>query len=237
MAEAHLARGSYERAYRTFLRVLASTPGDLSALVDCGTAAEKAAEQARSESTRQRWLRAAAEQFTRVGELHAQVRSGTRAETAFRHALELDPNAGVAAGAYADLLAGMGRLSEAEPLYRRALAQRPDSTLLLNNLATALADLGREDEAEPLFRRVLELEPYAGEAEYALTSGRLMRSCYRSDVSAESLFEAHRSWGAALVSKLTEVEQPFPNPREPERRLKIGYVSPDFRQHSIVHFF
>ena len=236
LAEANLARGAFERAYRTFLRVLAAAPDDLSALVDCGTAAERAAEQAHSESTRQRWLRAAAEQFARVGEVHASVRSGARAETAFRHALELDPKSDVA-GAYADLLAEMGRLSEAEPLFRRALALQPNSTRILNNLATTLADLGRDREAEALFRRVLDLDPGVSEAEYALSSGRLMRLCYRSDVSAESLFEAHRNWGSELTARQSDSAQPFPNPCDPDRPLRIGYVSPDFRQHSIVHFF
>jgi len=237
LAEAHRANGDYDRAYQAYIRVFAFPPGDVAAHVDCAVTAAEAAEKAQDPAARRRWRTIAAEQFARVGELHAAVRSGARAETAFRHALEFDSETAEIPSAYADLLVQMGRLSEAEPLYRRALALRPDFPDALNNLASALAELGRPDEAEPLFRRALELEPGLEEAAYALSSGRLMQLCYRSDVSAEALFEAHRRWGAELVARQSEPAPSFPNSRDPERPLKIGYASPDFRQHSIVSFF
>jgi predicted O-linked N-acetylglucosamine transferase (SPINDLY family) len=100
-----------------------------------------------------------------------------------------------------------------------------------------LIDLGNSDEAQQTFERALALEPDMLEARYGLGSGALLNLCYRPEVSAAALFDAHRRWGDALIAQQADTSPVFANTRDPERRLRIGYVSPDFHQHSTNHYF
>ena len=56
-------------------------------------------------------------------------------------------------------------------------------------------------------------------------------------VSAETVAAEHRRAGAALMALAPNSPAlPFANPRDPGRRLRVGYVSPDFRRHSVSYF-
>ncbi len=96
--------------------------------------------------------------------------------------------------------------------------------------------LGRKEEADTLYKRALEFEPGESSAAYAVSSGRLVSLHYRSDLSAEEIFAEHRRWGEAQIARPHQTSAPFPNDPDPDRPLRIGYVSPDFRQHSVIHF-
>ncbi|HUK09764.1 MAG TPA: tetratricopeptide repeat protein [Stellaceae bacterium] len=240
LAAAYRQMGDYQRAYDAYRRAAALPERFLDAHVECAFCAEEVARQAAERGDgagEAQWRKRAAEQLREVGRLHTEVLSVVRALMAFRRAIELDPGNAELLCDTADLLTKMGRPSEGEPLYRQAIAADQHCGRAHNNLGIALRDLGRREEAEAAFRHALELEPDRVEAVYALGSGRLMNLCYRSDVSAEALFEAHRSWGAALVARQTEPAPVFANIRDTERRLRVGYVSPDFREHSTNHYF
>lgn len=54
--------------------------------------------------------------------------------------------------------------------------------------------------------------------------------------SVESIFGAHAAFGRGIAEAFTEPPPMFPNPRDPERRLRVAYVSPDLRDHSVSFF-
>jgi protein O-GlcNAc transferase len=149
--------------------------------------------------------------------------------------------------------------------YERALALRPDYGDAHNNLGVALYELGRMAEAEAAYARALGLRPDNAQAHYnlgklhhlqgrfadAVTSCRtalalrpdfpaahdnlLMALTYDPTTSAGALAEAHRAFGRAYDRPAAAIA-PFPNVRDYDRRLRIGYMSPDFRRHSCAHF-
>jgi predicted O-linked N-acetylglucosamine transferase (SPINDLY family) len=199
-------------------------------------AQEAAAKAAGDAEAARRWRQRAAEQLDKVGVLYTGARSGAKAEPAFRQALQLDPENASIPCHYGDLLVQIGRLTEAEPLYRKAVALDPGLARAHNNLASLLKEFGQTETAEASFRRALELDPDLPEAAYALSSNKLMALNYRADVSAEEVFRAHRDWGAALIARQTEPTPGFANDPDPDRVLRVGYVSPDLRQHSITYF-
>lgn len=239
LAEAYRALGNFARAHEAYRKAIELNPAFLEAHVDCAQAAEQAAERAlATQNTKkaQRWRTVASEHLTRVGELHSGRRSGARAETAFRRALELDPENAEAHWQYASLLGQMARFTEAESHYRRSIALRPGFAPAYSHLAVVVGLLGRKEEADALYRRALEIDPAEKSAAYAVSSGRLVSLHYRADLSAGQILAEHRRWGDSEIARAQEAILPFPNDPDPDRPLRVGYLSPDFRQHSIIYF-
>jgi len=122
----------------------------------------------------------------------------------------------------------LGRFTEAMARFERALALAPDHAEACNNLGKSCQELGRMAEAVAYYRRALALRPDYAEAH----SNLLMTLTYLPDCPAAQLFAEHREYGRR------QVRPPLPhaNRRDPDRRLRVGYVSGDFRRH-VVGFF
>jgi predicted O-linked N-acetylglucosamine transferase (SPINDLY family) len=63
----------------------------------------------------------------------------------------------------------------------------------------------------------------------------LFSTNYHRELSARAIFEQHRAWGETHGRTRAGLP-PAPNSREPQRRLRVGYVSPDLRGHSVAYF-
>ncbi len=123
-----------------------------------------------------------------------------------------------------------GHPSLAARLAQRASAIAPGSVEARLNLGSALCDLGRFSEAYAAYRSVLELDPTCVGA----ASNQLFCLHFDPSVSAEELLDAHVAFGARFCEPLAPAA--LPAARDPERRLRVGYVSPDLRQHPVALF-
>ncbi len=154
------------------------------------------------------------------------------AEASYRRALQINPNYADAHNNLGATLMAQGSLDEAETSYRRALALNPASALAHSNLGVTLMDLGQLDEAVACFRRALEIEP-----DFAVAHGNLLFALnYHPDLSAEAIYQAYQEFDAQRGVPLRKTWRTHCNDRNPQRRLRIGYVSPDFRHHSSRSF-
>ncbi len=186
------------------------------------------------------------------------------AETAYRRAAELEPGQAEAHARVGDALQLQGRFAPSVAAYRRSLALKPGLSQVWINLANALQALGRFEEAADACRNVLAAEPgnsigyvtlgaafaRAGRLEEAdgafllaiaadpdnaaAYSNRLFSLNYAPDKSAQNIFAAYRDYDARFGRPLRRPD-PQPTPVA-ERKLRIGYVSPDFRAHPCRHF-
>jgi predicted O-linked N-acetylglucosamine transferase (SPINDLY family) len=151
---------------------------------------------------------------------------------AIRQAIALKPDFAEAYANLALLLRLVGAVDEAVDASRQGAALRPDYPPLLINLATMLAEEGRIDEALTASRRAAETSPRDPSAH----STCLLLMHYQTDVDARGIFAEHKRWNDLHAAPLAQTIRVHDNDRSPGRRLRIGYVSPDFREHSVAYF-
>jgi len=150
----------------------------------------------------------------------------------YREALRLDPRLTQAHGNLAVMYNDLGLPDAAADHCRQGLALEPNSAALHANLATALVRQGRQVEAIAAARRAVELNPQ-GSGEH---SNLLYLLNFADDQDPQAVFQEHLDWASRHAEPLTRASLPNNNDRTPDRRLRIGYVSPYFREHA-VNFF
>ena len=130
---------------------------------------------------------------------------------------------------YGLTLSFVGRYAEALACHEKALAADPRYALARFGRAQALHQSHRMAEAVADYEKFLELEPRHHEAR----SYRLFALHSLEGVSREQLFADHVAYGRAVGSAPAPA---LPNPPEPGRRLRIAFLSPDLRTHSVAFF-
>ena len=101
----------------------------------------------------------------------------------------------------------------------------------LGHLGDAYQLEGQIGQAIRCYRRLLELVPRRQSPQQHAVVDEL-----RSAFQRQHVFHEHLRWAERHADPLCREIKPYPNDRSPDRRLKIGYVSPDFRRHSVNYF-
>ncbi|MGB8167958.1 MAG: tetratricopeptide repeat protein [Chthoniobacteraceae bacterium] len=201
--------------------------------------------------------------YYNLGNALSRLRRWEEAVVAYRRSLELRPDFPGAILNLGTAFAAMGQLDATVALYREALAKGPPSASIATNLGNALRDQGDMDAAietyewslriDPndavarsnlgnalkdqgaidaaiaAFRRSLELKPEASE-----THSNLVFTLYFDPECPPAAIAAEqRAWDRRHAQPLRAEWRPPANERSPERKLRIGYVSPDLRDHVV----
>jgi predicted O-linked N-acetylglucosamine transferase (SPINDLY family) len=136
------------------------------------------------------------------------------------------------------LLAADGEMDEALAAMHEAARLLPEDAEVFSNLGATLTKLERLEEAEAMFRLALaDCRPGDLEHHDLRFSGLLFSLSHKPELGAAELFAEHLAIGRWLEGPSVPAQPTFSNTREPERRLKIGFVSGDFRTHPVAKFF
>lgn len=229
------ARGDWEEALGCYRRALARNAADPFVhsnhgclLLDMGRSVE--AEEA---------LRTAIRLKPDYAEAHFNLANILRnrgdreaAKAAYGEALRLKPDMAEALCNLGDLHKGAVELARAVECFVAALKANPKSAEAWNNLGETLKEMGRIEEAIGVFQKGLEAHP-----NHALMHSNLLLALhYTPAVPPETIFKAHAVWAQRHADPLLPAGKRHPNPRDPARRLRVGYVSPDFCAHSVAFF-
>lgn len=155
----------------------------------------------------------------------------SKAETQYRQALQTTPADGELQISLANCLQKQGQLGEAIALYHQALTLQPQNPQILNNLAKALKDQGQVAEALPYYRQAVAFDSQSS----VHHSNLLFALQYQSPSDLVATFTEHQRWAKRHAEPLTPLNL-HPNTPDPQRPLRIGYVSPDFCTHSVASF-
>ncbi len=166
---------------------------------------------------------------TNLGVVMQEVDNLTGARFAYEAAIAMDPSNAFAYSHLGLIAACEGRLSEAETLHRKALEIAPGAVVAQANLGILLKDQGRLKDAQAAYVRAMELDPH----DAGLHSNLLLTQCFGPTTDEKMLYAAHRAYGER--QEINREGSFVVTPRE-DRRLRIGYVSPDFYAHSVASF-
>jgi protein O-GlcNAc transferase len=151
----------------------------------------------------------------------------------FERALAIDAGLASAHINRGNLLRDQGRLAEAMAGYQKALASRPDSVDALANLGNALLEDGRLEEAALRYEQALALKPGDRNA----GSNLLFVRALQRDFAPEDYLALARRWEIACMPVAARAPAPSAACRPlAGRRLRVGYVSGDFRLHAVSYF-
>nr|CRH07064.1 putative GT41 : related to UDP-GlcNAc : protein O-b-N-acetylglucosaminyltransferase [Candidatus Magnetococcus massalia] len=170
--------------------------------------------------------------YHNMGLLLHSMGKAVDAEEAFRQALTLKPDLVAALNGLGGLLRESGRKAEALQTLEKAVELAPDDLSSHNNMANALVDQGRVVEAIPHFRRALELEP----GNLAIHSNMIMCLHYNPHMDGKRLFAELRSWHEQHGHPGDGDPLRFTNESDPDRRLRVGYITADMKQHPLGFF-
>jgi predicted O-linked N-acetylglucosamine transferase (SPINDLY family) len=146
-------------------------------------------------------------------------------------AAQLVPKDAAALNLLASLSDRARKNADAESAYKRSLKADPNFAPALSNYATLLARRGEIERAIPMLRQAVEAEP----AEPVPHSSLCMY--LNADPTAEprEAFAEHVRWGQRHAVSLLD-PRPHGNDCSPDRKLRIGYVSPDWAGHPVARF-
>lgn len=156
----------------------------------------------------------------------------------YRRALAINPNF---AGAYNNMgvaYKDLGRAEEAIACYRRAIELLPDGpavAVAYVNLGNAMGDLGRIEDAATLLRKALAHKPDDGDGYSSL----LFYMAFQSVLPPEVYLDLARGWENACLDPRHRAEaarRRFDRRPLRGRRLRLGYLSGDYREHAVGSF-
>jgi protein O-GlcNAc transferase len=175
-----------------------------------------------------------ADAFGELGLSLLARRQPAEAIMALRHAIDLDPRTADRHLALGAAHLRQMELDEAAEAFSRAIDLAPSMAEAHANLASVRLGQGEVDAAVALLERVVQMQPRLHDAH----SNLLYAMLYRSRQSPDEIFEAHRAWDRAHALGLSAapVARSLEDP-DPERPIRVGYLSPDFRNHSVARFF
>ena len=133
------------------------------------------------------------------------------------------------------LYANAGRFSKAIEYLRKAIELCPEQEAEVGiNISNIMMQMGRIHEGIELLRKAMEAMP--SDIRRLAHSNLLLNLHYEPMLEPQMLFDEHRQWGRTYAP-LSKAWTSYNNIVDPDRRLRVGYISPDFRGHSVTYFF
>jgi len=227
-------RGDLGKARETLIRALGANPWHVKALLNLGNVLNDLDSPSEAETIYRQIIALgldSAEVHSGLGDALRDQSKAAEAEDCYKLALDLNPR-------HADAWHGLGvlhrdldNLDEAVVAWLKTVETEPNYPQAHFDIAAAIMTTGFATEAVARFRSAHELAPESAK----IHSSLLMAMQYAPDITRQDIADEHRRWGELHAS--AQAPRPAIADADPERRLKVGFVSSDFRFHGSGFFF
>jgi protein O-GlcNAc transferase len=235
LARKHHLEGNFVQAEHVYRKILKKQPNNAGAYYELGNVLQDKGQLKEAMLCYKKTITFDPKFSGSYNNLGNVLRKSGRFEEAiyyYQQAIALAPNC---AGSYYNLAQAIhdnGNLEEAITYYQKALQIDPTIANAYYSLGKALKELGVLEEAVACYHKALKLNP---NHVYAYNNILLLMN-YTSRYDSQTIFSEHRRFAKQIAEPLYPHLFHYTNDRSPSRRLKVGYVSPDFRIHSVNYF-
>ncbi len=150
----------------------------------------------------------------------------------FKQVLNNDPAHATAHYNLGIALYDCGRFTDAVAGFERSLEYNSGFQDAHNYLGLIAKDRGNTGDALTHFKNAIAINP----SDAMIHSNLLLYLNYAPGFSRAEVYHEHQRYNALHAAALT-TQSSYSNSKHPQRRLRIGYVSPDFRKHANAYFF
>jgi protein O-GlcNAc transferase len=169
--------------------------------------------------------------YNNLGIVLQEIGDLDSAISCYQMAIKLNPNFVRAYHNVGTALKEKWQIDDAIMNYKRALQLDPNFAEAYNSLGDAFQDQGKLTEAEKCYRHALKIKPM-----HTYFHNLLLMMNYDSRYDTRTVLAEHRKFAEQYEKPLYPLHVSHKKSKNISKRLKIGYVSPDFRKHSVAYF-
>lgn len=125
------------------------------------------------------------------------------------------------------------QMNQAVHYVRQALDLRPDEVGFMNSLAGYAVKMGDFSTFDTM---LAQIKRRVGDRRHQMYSQWFFNLNCHPELSEADIFRYYQEWGKKAVERYLPPVRPLKNYRDPERKLRVGYLSPDFRGHAVAYF-
>ncbi len=233
LGDIHLSLGHYEDAIACYQNVIRLEPGLIHAYVNLGIAydnMERLNEAVASFKTAIELKPDYALTYFNLANVYRKLNEPDQAITCYETAIELDPNDANSYTNLGTLQRKLWRLPDAVTNLETAVRIRPDLNLAHGHLALALHLSGRVEEAIESHKKAVALSPTGADEHNNL----IYTMQFLPEITGEAILKESVKWDSLYSAAIPTTG--YSNTPDPERRLRVGYISPDFKEHAAAYF-
>ncbi|KAK8506971.1 hypothetical protein V6N13_024988 [Hibiscus sabdariffa] len=172
-----------------------------------------------------------AEACNNLGVIYKDRDNLDKAVECYQLALSIKPNFSQSLNNLGVVYTVQGKMDAAASMIEKAIIANPTYAEAYNNLGVLYRDAGNISMAVTAYEQCLKIDPDSRNA----GQNRLLAMNYTNEGDDDKLFVAHRDWGRRFMRLYPQYDS-WDNPKDPDRPLVIGYVSPDYFTHSVSYF-
>lgn len=228
-------KGDYPKAEETYKQIIRLEPRHSNALNLLGTICLERGEYDNALDLIRKAVKAypmGAMFHNNLGNVFRKMGMVQDAEKAYREALRVAPDNVAANNNLGIVLHEQGNMDGAIDYFEKAHRQDPGFAPAFYNLGRVFCEQGRIDTSLWAYREALKINP-----DFHSAYSNLLYTLHFSDTSEpEKIFNEHRNWAKTFAEPNYPANQVYDTGKDPLKTLRVGYVSPDFRTHSVAFF-
>lgn len=164
-------------------------------------------------------------------DIYNRLKRFDEAEAMAKKTLELAPDLFEAHGNLGNVYKNQGNYEKAEFHFKEALRSKSDDPKLLYHLGATLLFSNRAKEAAEHLKRSMEIDPQF----HFSHSSYVYALNYFEEPTKKEIFEAHCVWDKQQGKGIKDNTWNWVE-RNPDKKIRVGFVSPDFRAHVVALF-